>query len=96
MYNYAPCVASVHGHSFCCCKSCKLLHWHTCESVIPSQVSWLPDQEFVYALMAASKRATREDRLRLIFAVFDVDSDGVVSPEDLELMVRQLAGSSLS
>ena len=56
----------------------------------------LPVQEFVYALMAASKRATREDRLRLIFAVFDVDSDGVVSPEDLELMVRQLAGSSLS
>jgi serine/threonine-protein phosphatase 2B regulatory subunit len=46
--------------------------------------------------MAASKRASREDRLRLIFAVFDVDGDGRVSPEDLELMVRQLAGSSLA
>ena len=38
----------------------------------------------------------REDRLRLIFAIFDVDNDGTVSAEDLELMVRQLAGQSLS
>lgn len=53
-------------------------------------------QEFVHALRATSKRASREDRLRLIFAIFDVDNDGVVSAEDLELMVRQLAGSSLS
>lgn len=53
-------------------------------------------QEFVHALKATSKRASREDRLRLIFAIFDVDNDGVVSAEDLELMVRQLAGRSLS
>lgn len=55
-----------------------------------------PLQEFVHALKACSKRASREDRLRLIFAIFDVDNDGTVSAEDLELMVRQLAGQSLS
>ena len=53
-------------------------------------------QEFVHALRATSKRASREDRLRLIFAIFDVDNDGIVSAEDLELMVRQLAGTALS
>lgn len=53
-------------------------------------------KEFVHALKACSKRASREDRLRLIFAIFDVDNDGMVSAEDLELMVRQLAGQSLS
>ena len=46
--------------------------------------------------MCCSKRATREDRLRRIFSVFDVDGDGVISKEDLELMVRQLAGSSFT
>ena len=50
----------------------------------------------MHALKACSKRASREDRLRLIFAIFDVDNDGVVSAEDLELMVRQLAGRSLA
>ena len=50
----------------------------------------------MHALRATSKRASREDRLRLIFAIFDVDNDGRVSAEDLELMVRQLAGTSLS
>ena len=53
-------------------------------------------QEFVEALVCCSKRATREDRLARIFSVFDVDGDGVISREDLELMVRQLAGSSFT
>lgn len=53
-------------------------------------------QEFVEALVSCSKRATREDRLRRIFSVFDVDGDGVISKEDLELMVRQLAGTSFT
>lgn len=52
-------------------------------------------QEFAYALKASSKRASREDRLRTIFSLFDVDNDGILSPADLELMIRQLAGSSL-
>ena len=45
--------------------------------------------------MCCSKRATREDRLTRIFSVFDVDGDGVISREDLELMVRQLARQQL-
>ncbi|CAL8462515.1 g2048 [Coccomyxa elongata] len=53
-------------------------------------------KEFAYALRANSKRASREDRLRVIFSLFDVDNDGTLSPADLELMVRQLAGSFLS
>jgi serine/threonine-protein phosphatase 2B regulatory subunit len=53
-------------------------------------------QEFALALKASSKRASREDRLRTIFSLFDIDNDGILSPADLELMVRQLAGSSLS
>lgn len=42
-----------------------------------------------------SKRATKEDRVAFIFRIYDVDGDGVVSPDDLELMVRMLAGKSL-
>ncbi len=53
-------------------------------------------QEFALALKASSKRASREDKLRVIFSLFDVDNDGILSPADLELMIRQLAGSSLS
>ncbi|KAK9845346.1 hypothetical protein WJX81_003956 [Elliptochloris bilobata] len=53
-------------------------------------------KEFVEALVCCSKRATREDRLARIFSVFDVDGDGVISREDLELMVRQLAGSTFT
>ena len=33
--------------------------------------------------------------MRLIFAVFDSDGDGVVSRSDLELVVRQLVGASM-
>lgn len=33
--------------------------------------------------------------MRLIFAVFDADGDGVVSRSDLELCVRQLVGASM-
>ncbi|EIE23968.1 EF-hand [Coccomyxa subellipsoidea C-169] len=53
-------------------------------------------KEFALALKASSKRASREDKLRVIFSLFDVDNDGILSPADLELMIRQLAGSSLS
>lgn len=42
-----------------------------------------------------SKRATKEDRVAFIFRIYDVDGDGVVSHDDLELMVRMLAGKSL-
>lgn len=33
--------------------------------------------------------------MHLIFAVYDSDGDGIVSADDMELMLRQLAGSTL-
>ena len=53
-------------------------------------------QEFVGFLSTFSRKATREEQLKFIFAVHDMDGDGVLSKDDLELMLRQLAGSSLS
>ena len=52
-------------------------------------------QDFVGVLSVFSKRASRDDRLRFIFNVYDMDGDGHVAAEDLELMLRQLAGRSL-
>ena len=52
-------------------------------------------KEFVGFLAAFSPRASREAKVRLIFAVFDADGDGVVSRSDLELCVRQLVGASM-
>ena len=53
-------------------------------------------QEFVGFLSTFSRRATLEDQLRFLFSVHDMDGDGTLSKDDLELMLRQLAGSSLS
>lgn len=36
-----------------------------------------------------------DDKIHLIFTVYDSDGDGLVSPDDMELMLRQLAGSTL-
>lgn len=52
-------------------------------------------QDFVHLLSAFSIRASIEDKAHLIFNVYDSDGDGLVSADDLELMLRQLAGSSL-
>jgi serine/threonine-protein phosphatase 2B regulatory subunit len=43
-----------------------------------------------------SPKASREDKLRHVFAIWDVDGDGVVSKDDVELIVRQSGGASLS
>lgn len=49
----------------------------------------------MHLLSAFSIRASFEDKAHLIFNVYDSDGDGLVSADDLELMLRQLAGSSL-
>ena len=36
-----------------------------------------------------------DDKIHLIFTVYDSDGDGIVSADDMELMLRQLAGSTL-
>ena len=46
-------------------------------------------------LSAFSTRASVEDKVHLIFTVYDSDGDGLVSADDMELMLRQLAGSTL-
>ncbi len=55
-----------------------------------------PLQDFVGLLSAFSTRSIHEDKLRFIFAVYDVDGDGVISRDDMELMLRQLAGTGPS
>ncbi|KAK9819212.1 hypothetical protein WJX74_006100 [Apatococcus lobatus] len=52
-------------------------------------------KEFVGLLAAFSRNASREDKLKAIFAVYDIDGDGIVTADDLGLMLRHLAGSSL-
>lgn len=52
-------------------------------------------QDFVYLLSAFSGRASADDKVHIIFSVYDSDGDGIVSADDMELMLRQLAGSSL-
>ena len=49
----------------------------------------------MYLLAAFSSRATVDDKVHLIFTVYDSDGDGLVSADDMELMLRQLAGSAL-
>ena len=53
-------------------------------------------REFVAFLAAFSSRATKEDRIRLIFHVFDADGDGRVGREDVDLTLRALVGASLT
>ena len=53
-------------------------------------------REFVSFLAAFSSRATKEDRIKLIFHVFDADGDGRVGREDVDLTLRALVGASLT
>ncbi|GBF88100.1 calcineurin subunit B [Raphidocelis subcapitata] len=52
--------------------------------------------EFVKLLAPFTARVSREDKLQFLFTVFDVDGDGLVSPDDMHVMLRQLAGSTLT
>lgn len=51
--------------------------------------------EFVRVLAAFSPRTPREDKVAFIFEVYDVDGDGVVSREDMSVVLRQLGGAAM-
>jgi len=53
-------------------------------------------KEFVRLLSAFSPRASRREKLAFMFEIYDVDGDGLISASDINLMLRQLAGSALS
>lgn len=53
-------------------------------------------KEFVRVLAAFSRKATKAQKIEFIFHVYDVDGDGIVAREDMLIMLRQLAGSTLS
>jgi len=52
--------------------------------------------EFVRLLSAFSPRATRQEKLEFMFRIYDVDGDGIVTASDMQLILRQMAGSTLS
>lgn len=53
-------------------------------------------KDFAKLLAALSPRATRDDKLAYMFMVYDIDGDGAISRDDMGIMLKQLAGSSLS
>lgn len=53
-------------------------------------------KEFVRILYPYSPKASREDKLKHLFAMWDVNGDGMVCKEDVELVMRQAGGSQLS
>ena len=53
-------------------------------------------REFVKLLAPCSPNASREEKVRLLFAIWDVDGDGFVSRGDMELIIRQAGGTTLS
>lgn len=52
-------------------------------------------KEFVRILAPYSRKASREDKLKALFAVWDVNGDGRVCKEDVELVIRQAAGGHM-
>lgn len=62
----------------------------------PTEPEASPLQEFAYTLSFFSPRASRRDKLQFMFRVYDVDGDGLVGREDMEIILRQLGGSSLT
>jgi serine/threonine-protein phosphatase 2B regulatory subunit len=52
-------------------------------------------KEFAKMLSAFSSKASKDSKLHYMFVVYDVDGDGIISRDDLHIMLRQLGGSSL-
>ena len=53
-------------------------------------------KDFVRMISPYSRNATKEDRIKHLFNVWDVNGDGLICREDVEMMMRQAGGSQLS
>jgi len=53
-------------------------------------------KEFCRLLSFLSNKSMDEEKVKFMFKVYDVDADGIVSRNDLEIILRQLVGSTLS
>jgi len=51
---------------------------------------------FVQSLSLFSSKASQEQKLRVLFTIFDVDGDGLISENDLFHVLKLLVGSNLS
>jgi Ca2+-binding EF-hand superfamily protein len=66
---------------------------HTCSE----GYSWHRGGNLVSALLSVHPDAVlqRQEKLEFMFQIYDVDGDGVVTASDLQLMLPQMAGSTL-
>lgn len=53
-------------------------------------------REFCKMIAPFSSKASAEEQVKYMFAVWDVDGDGIVSASDIELIVRQAGGASMN
>ena len=53
-------------------------------------------KDFLKLLSSFSSKASKEEKLRFMFQVHDVDGDGYISRSDLEHVLRQRTGTSLT
>ncbi|PKI83471.1 Calcineurin subunit B [Malassezia vespertilionis] len=52
-------------------------------------------QEFVYGLSVFSSQGSREEKLRFVFKVYDIDRDGYISNGELFLVLKMMVGGNL-
>lgn len=53
-------------------------------------------EDFVKLIAVFTDKASKEEKLRVMFSIWDVDGDKRVSRDDLAIVLRQRAGSSLT
>eukprot|EP00897_Mesotaenium_endlicherianum_P007213 jgi/Mesen1/651/ME000109S10864 len=53
-------------------------------------------KDFVELLSSFSTRASPEDKVRMIFRVYDVENTGTVRPDDILAVLRDLSGAFLT
>ena len=53
-------------------------------------------EEFTNILATFSSKGARDDKLKLAFAIYDLDGDGLISPGELFISLRRMAGAHLT